>query len=296
MHKIHIKYYILLSVVIVFGIAAGLFYFYGVVPLDKRVQRKEQSISETAEGLSDRGWPGHPERLQRLLKKRRKESDLLKDKAKQLNKLVDTTFRDRIMESFGAEAVQNPSTFRQYVSRLDYQEFYTSIISEWKSRNIFLSEELINLSKNTVSSHIYRLILKLWSLDTILNLATENGLSVVTVPESAEPAEEADSAGLEANAEAGEGDDKASLVQLPRVREYYLAESEEEPYLLGLPVVMEVTCTTGELMDFLRSLSSYDSLVVLNHIDIKKQPPQNGGKDYRNSLRVKLSCSTFYRL
>ena len=289
MHKIHIKYYILLSVVIVFGVVAGLFYLYGVRPLKKRAQRQEQSISETAESLRNRGWPAEYEKLKSLLQKRREEFGRLEKQNRRLKNLVDKTFRERIRKHFGSEAVKNPRDFRQYVSRLDYQEIYASIVSDWESRDVFLAENLINLSKNTVSGQIYRLILELWSLDTVLNLATENGLTVVTVPGSAESSE-SDLSG------AGPDDEKASLIQLPPVREYYLEESDEEPYLLGFPVVIEVNCTTQELMNFLKEMGVYGSLVVLNNIEIKKQPFEDGGKGYRNRLRVKISCSTFYRL
>ena len=289
MHKIYSKYYILAAVVIVFGIVAGLFHIYGVAPLKKRVQSREQSISETIESLRKRGWPVEHKRLEKLLSRRKNEFERLDKKNRHINQLIDTTFRKRISEHFGEEAVQNPRAFRQYVSRLDYQELYTSIISKWESREVFLTEELINLSKNTVSGHIYRLILKLWSLDTVLDLATENGLSVVTVSGTAESVD---------NGQTGTESEKASLVLTPPVREYYLAQSDEAPYLLGLPVAMEVKCTTRELMNFLRTLISHDALVVLNHIEIKKQPFENdeNGKRYRNSLKVKLSCSTFYRL
>jgi len=290
------KYHILAVAMIIFLGGTIIFYKWSVLPLQQKVEKQTKTIRSKISRIKGEGYPLQHERLRVTLKRKKTQLKEIQDKSQEFRRLIINTFSKRIKENFGQEAVRHPETFERYVTRLDYQEFYNDIISKWKSRGIVLKNPVLNLGKNSVSKNIYRMVLKIWTLDTILDLALEEKLKVLSKRPQPKSRATEESAVTSEKSKAGAEKETISCISLLPVRKYHLTEQDATPYLLEFPLSMEVQCTTNQLLAFLEKLDSEKLFIALNHIEIKKQPAEKNDTNFKNMLEVTMNCSSFYPL
>ncbi len=289
MKKWPANYKVLLGLTAVFLLAAGLAHFYVLRPRRRQALAVESAMEQKISHISSRNWPVHPSRLGRLRREHQERRRLLRSNLEQVQKRAIATFAEPIQSKYGVEAVEEPSQFINFVSRLDYQEHYSILINKWRERNVILHPRIMNLNEDSVTPHIYRLLLQLWTVDTVLETVAGSGLQPVVRPLPSPPQD--DGGGIEPETSPGFG----AQVALQPVRRYRVDETSREDYLLEFPVRITIQGTTEQLVSLLNQLGESEFWLSINAIEIRKQPMRRFNR-YDHRLEAVLEFSAFYPL
>lgn len=288
------KYHLLLAALVFSAGCFLLVYRFKVKPLRDDRDTKLETVAEKEQRITGKGYPLSLRRLNNRLEKREAELAELEETRKALRRRVRRTFRERLRNNFGRAAVEDPDTFQNYVTRLDYQELYDKVIPDWQEKGVVLADPLLNLRKNTTATNIHLVLLQLWSLDTVLDLMLAEGLMPLRIPASGLAETEEDSGDV-VNPDGDVLPEYVSAVRSGGVTQYSVADngSEKRSLMFEFPVAVTVECRPGELTAFLNKLNRDNRFVSLNYIELKRRLPTEEGAD-DNILHVEMECSTFY--
>ena len=282
---------------ILFGLtAAGLAVLAGihlvlVRPLAGKVHADRNYIATTRNTLSKGGWPLDPERLDSLLEMKRLElegtgkGDTARDvtgmrnKSKLLLREATSTFKDRIQRYF-----ENASDFVRDISRLDFQDEYNNLDQKLSGRNIFLAEDVLRLGEKTTSPHTYQLVLQVWTVDRLTELALNAGLQFQQVENAV------------VQDERGAGR-RPARIQVQPVRAY--ASPTGDLYLFEFPVRLGLTGSPDQVFQFLASLHGENTFLPVTRMEITALP---GFRDDQRetamgiaALAIDVECSSFFQ-
>jgi len=263
-----------------------------VRPLATRVYADRNYIAGTRASLAKSGWPLDPERLASLLELKRAELEGsgrggtardvtgMRPKSRLLLKESTSMFKERMQRYF-----EHTSDFVRDVSRLDFQDEYSSLDQKLSARNVFLAEEVLRLGEKTTSPHTYQLVLQAWTVERLADLALAAGLQF----QQAE--------GVVVQDERGAGRRPARIQVLP-VRAY-TAAAGAPPYLIEFPVRMGLTGSPEHVFRFLASLHGEGVFLPAGRIEITALP---GFRDDQRetavgiaALALDIECSSFFQ-
>jgi hypothetical protein len=267
--------------------------FFFLSPLRSRISDDKAYISETKSKLRKSGWPLDAERLQKLLDLKKsilektKTSETaykatgIRNKSTLLLQECTNAFQKRIKKIF-----VNPSDFSKEITRLDYQDEYNTIRDKLVQKNIYFSEDSLNMGTDSDSTKIYPMVLQIWFVDEILNLATKNSLEIVNDQHAKVKSEQGRLK-------------KVAKVQLLPVRPYSLYEKEQKIYILEFPLRMSLRGSLMQFSGFLRDIHSGGKYFPVSKLQIRAIPEwQNSGSEslLKNSLLdIEIECSAFFR-
>jgi len=245
-------------------------------PKQQEVSSTRKQVEELLGELRPKGWPLDPDRLEGLKEVRSGElarfvtlsDDVLRDA---------TSMFDRNISFFGSLG-----EFRDAVTRLQYQEEYMQFEQHFRAQNLVFAEEILNLSENTESFYMYQLVLQLWTVQALCDLALRHQLEPVRNPD------------VRVMGEVGGGRLAAEVSALP-MRSYYAHKDATEPYILEFPVQLVLQGKIQNLVEFLRSLHTEDRFFPVSRLELRKvvPPPDKPALD---AIEVTVQCSSFYRL
>lgn len=284
--------------VLLFGVTVGALavlggiYLVAVRPLAAKVHADRNYIAGTRATLAKTGWPLDPERLSSLRELKRTElegsgrgetardANGMRPKSRLLLKASTSMFQERIQRYF-----EQTSDFVRDVSRLDFQDEYNNLEQKLSARNVFLSEEVLRLGEKTTSPHTYQLVLQVWTVDRLADLALAAGLQF----------QQAD--GVVVQDERGAGRRPARIQVLP-IRAYTVTDGDE-PYLLEFPVRLGLVGTPDQVFRFLASLHAEGVFLPAGQVEITALP---GFRDDPRetavgiaALSLDIECSSFFQ-
>lgn len=287
----------LVGLVLIAFVASVMF---GLRPKQRDVRALEENVQRLESDLRRTGWPLDPDRLDRLKDVKAKERDKLRLQSDELLEQATSVFVEKIRRQYGST-----EEFRTNVSRLDFTEELNQLQLYCRSRGrIVLAEEVLNLSEKTDSVNTYQMVLQVWTLRAVLDLALasklfprESGIWVETDVERAGRREK---------------EAVACLSVLP-VRGYSLRPEDKEPYLLEIPVRLGFRGKLEDLCTFLARLQNAEILdwdtargdksdqthqlrcfFPVSHVEVRKTMP---GEEQRvtDEIDVDVECSAFFR-
>jgi len=287
----------LVGLVLIAFVASVMF---GLRPKQREVRNLEQSVQQLESDLRKTGWPLDPDRLNSLKDVKGKERDRLRQQSADLLEKATVVFVEKIKRQYGST-----DEFRTNVSRLDFTEELNQLHMYCRGRGrIFLAEEVLNLSEKTDGANTYQMVLQVWTLRAVLDLALASKL---TPRESGIWVEsDVERAGRR------EKEPVACLSVLP-VRAYSLRPDDKEPYLLEIPVrlglrgKLENLCAflalvqTGEILDWdtargdkADQTHKLRCFFPVSHMEVRKTMP---GEDQRvtDEIDIDVECSSFFR-
>lgn len=247
-------------------------------PLRVALRAKNRELTRTAGELSRKGWPLVHDRLQAKLVELSRTRDVARTRRGELLNRVGLPFRERIMRKF-----ETPEHFQKQVSRLDYQEEFKRLENFLVSKGIVISPEIFKLSEDTTGVENYKLVLQLWTVQTVVETALGKGLSVANCPPPLVEGVPDMSAPKIADMQA-----LAIVPILP-------ADHIPDPYLLRIPVRMRFAGTVGQVQEFLLAADLSEVFFTVDHIQAARPVPPE--VNYRNDrVEADVECSTFYIL
>lgn len=299
---------ILRACVLIFAAAAVAAHIVVVRPRQQSVAQLERSLTQREAEIRAHGWPANPAELGAILSRKQNELRQIDRQAGAVNRRMAGTFSARLAARLGEQAVREPLAyvpFLTYLTRLDYEEDFGEIVEKWKDeddegKRVTLHEDVLHLSQNSVSPHVYQLIFHIWTVERLVDLALDSGLRPVNVPIQV-PAPGAPASDLppaDPDAEPGERlvtRHVAKVTALPS-RGYLLNRQDDAtPYIVEFPVAMTVRATMADLTAFLQALHDDETFLPVSRLQIRKIPPQTQGGE-QNMLEVDLECSAFLML
>jgi hypothetical protein len=134
-------------------------------------------------------------------------------------------------------------------------------------------------------------VLQTWTLEKALDAALASGLTPVRTPEDQQTVFETEDGGFLV----------ASQVRVRPVRAYFLTDEDKdkqaEPYLLELPVSMNLEGSVPQLATFLSSVTSSEPPLFLpvSHLEVRKVVP-SAPDSPDDRITVTVECSAFFSM
>ena len=271
----------------------GAGYFFAVKPLRQDNEKDKRDMDGTKLKLKKGGWPTDAVRLQKLLEYKKgllvKKQDSenaykatgLKNKSNLLLQECTNVFNRKIKKIF-----VNPADFSREITRLDYQDEYNTVREKLAKKDIYFSEQSLGMGNDSDQKLIYPLVLQIWLVDEILNLAADNSLQIITDKNSNVKNEK----GLLK---------KAVSVKLLPVKPYSLYPNDEKIFVIEFPLRMTLRGTLTEFTSFLRDIHSDGKYFPVSRLQLRARPgwEKMGSKTFLNNdlLDIELECSAFFR-
>lgn len=273
-------------------VAFAAVYVILIRPRQREVAQAQAQFDELHQRLRQSGWPLDSSRLASLSEAAAKQQQQIVRRSDDLLAQVTSMFDPRINAIFG-----DADTFRNSVSRLDYKEDFIQTEQHFAGRDVVFAEDVLRLSENSDSPYTYQLMLQLWTLTAVTDLALRHDLHPVKdrgVRVEPDPA----GGGSYVNA--------SRLTVLP-MRAYVATVDDKQPYLLEFPVRLVLRGKLEDLCRFLTDLHGNYSLAVpegqtaaptanffpVSRLEIRKVVPYAAGQD---TVEADVECSAFYRL
>jgi hypothetical protein len=274
-----------------------------VRPLATAVRGQERRVEDLRRQLRDAGIQVDLTRLRQRLAQAQEDHRKLSATAELVTARARGMFDERIRTQYGSLA-----DFRTQVSRLDYQEEYSRIQRELGQRGVRLGEGVLNLSENTVSPATWQLVMQLWTVESLVQIALESHLSLVTVevPRKVD-SERGTVPAMDAPAATPEPPpvNRVARITVLPVREYLLPQEGGVPYLLEIPVRITVTGRLQDLCLFLKAVVEPPTraprgghpaaFLPVSHFEIRKPVPA-AVEDDESRVEAILECCGFFPL
>ena len=270
-------------------------YFYVLGPEQKKVKKEFSSLTSSKSLLRKNNWPANIGVLTAIKNDYKEKLEGDDEDNKSIAALYDMAMK-KAGASFLAKIEKEYSSlheFRRNASRLDYQAEHNRVFSDIAKRGFVLDPNAVGVDENSSSSYIYQLMLQLWTLEKVLNLAADAGLSLQTqgaIPKQARGRSSRDSSGNE---------NQSSVVVHPM--KAYMVKSSPTPYLAEFPVSLKLKGTLSSLMVFLKSLQGDDVFLPVSSFEIFALPPSknnagSNGNQQSENMYFNLVCSSFLPL
>jgi len=277
-------------------VLVGLFFYYVFVvrPKAQGVRDLEGDLEDLKSKLKNSGWTLNAENLETLLaentkklkgtKRGEKGYAGLEERAVQILDQSTRTFKRRIEENYGTTA-----TFIDQAGWLDYQSDFNELEVWLRGNGVLISEKTFGISQDTANAEIYQLLLHIWTVRELVQLAVAHDLVFAKDPSNAVPTPEGGTA-------------LPSRLRVLPVIAYAIAEEDKAPYLLEFPVRMTVRGTLADFMAFLGDLQVGDNFLPVSRIEILTEHPRIRGERPNSDGLVRVQnieatvvCSSFFR-
>jgi Tfp pilus assembly protein PilO len=278
--------------------AVGLFlaYFFLVRPKAQVVAEMEGRLDDLKDKLKDSGYTLNAETLQTLLsentkrlkgtKGERGEKGYagLEEKTGQILDLATRTFKPRIESNYG-----DIKTFMDQAGWLDYNSDFTDLDTWLRGNGVLISEKTFGISLDTANTETYQLLLHIWTVRELVQLAVEHDLVLAKDPSNAVPTPEGGTA-------------LPSRLRVLPVVAYALAADDRRPYLLEFPVRMTLRGTLTDFMAFVGDLQNDKRFLALSRMEILTEHPRIRGERPTSegvlavqNIESTVVCASFFR-
>jgi len=191
-------------------------------------------------------------------------------------------FMNRVTGQYGTA-----EQFRRNADRVFFQSDFSRIDLKLAERDVFLAPAILGISDESSSPHIYQLILRIWTVERLADLAAEAGLTVA----------QADGVVVERKSIKV----KAADIRLLDVCGYNLADTDKIPYLIELPVEATLLGELPQVKSFLRRLTADGNFLPATQVEIFADNPalgkyHDGRQVTVTGVRLQVRCSAFFLL
>jgi hypothetical protein len=267
----------LLAIAIILLVCAFGYYYFVLRPKASELASLRQTVSVKRAELRRRSLTEDAKRLRLLLEQCQQRNQSLQKQSDEVLQRGTKMFARKISHMYGS--IQE---FCDTASRLDFQEEFIEIDRGFRDRGIFMAPEVSGIGENTFSSQTYQLLLQLWTLDKVVNLASENHLATTQSKQFS---------ALDDN---GRQVPAAKLKVMPMLS-YVLEDKGQIPYVLELPVQVRLQGSMPNLRAFLTALQKGENFLPVSRIELSKCLPR--GEDSRaDQVIIDLECSSFFLL
>lgn len=254
-------------------------YFVLLRPKQVEVAQAAAKAAELEKSIVQSGWPLDSARLVKINEEKGRDRVKAVTEMNDVLNLATGVFAKDIEKLFGSS-----NDFRSNVSRLDYKEEYNQMERHFSDDKIAVAEEVLRLGENSDSPYMYQLVLQLWTLRAVADLATRSQLRPAVMPVKEEPDGD----------RSGRKPPPARLTVLP-LRAYVASADDKDPYLLECPVRLVLRGRVESLCAFLLSLTAKGSFFPITHLELRKVVPSYGDAP-ADLIEADVECSSFYRL
>jgi Tfp pilus assembly protein PilO len=282
--KQHIRLFIILAFTL---LATLILYYVFINPKATTINNLKEEYNLKKSVLIKTKWPLDQNRLNFLLASKQKQlkggekSNGLEKQMKITMNLATEMFNNNIKQFFS-----NPSDFVTDISLLDYQEEYNKLEQKLNSRYIFLSENITHIGENTINEKMYKPLLQVWTLSMLTDILSKAQLRLLK------------SKKIFIKQENGYSQ-RASLIQLQPIRQYFLYDDDAKPYLFEIPIRFTCTGSIEQLSHFLKIIQTKPYFLPVSHLQIKSSPrAQYQGNNYlirTKMLIFEIECCSFFR-
>jgi hypothetical protein len=267
----------LLAIAIILVVCAFAYYYFVLRPNVSELARLRETVSVKRAELRRRSLTEDAKRLGLLLEQCQQRNQSLQQRSDQVLRRSTKMFAQKINHMYGS--VQE---FCDTASRLDFQEEFIEIERGFRDQGILMAPEVSGIGENTFSTQTYQLLLQLWTLEKVVNLATENHLATTR------------SNRFTALDDNGRPMPAAKIKVMPMLS-YVLEEKGQIPYVLELPVQVRLEGSMANLRAFLIALQEGDNFLPVSRVELSKCLPR-GGDSQADQVTIDLECSSFFLL
>jgi len=276
---------LLATIALLLFFACAVYGFFRLRPQWSLYQDTLEEKEAVMNKLNATAWPQDPERLRAIL--REFNAKLGKSASKDKNGMTAETaalleqatvlFRDRINAAYGSTDV-----FLEKSSQTEYKDQYDRLAGELRERDIHLSPEIFGMDEETSEPYKYQMLLKLWTTRAVTERVLAAGMAVTKTTDSRKR--------------------PASQVTALPAKEYILATGDASPYLIEIPVRVEMTGTLEQFLAFLNSLYTEDCFLPIVQMEfIAAQPPVPAPPEdgqpvefTHRVIQIKVVCASFF--
>lgn len=285
-----------LLAVALFVIAAQIMvYFYVLRPQQREVRKATDMLNSSKSDLRKNNWPANIGILNSIKNEYKAKLEGDDEDEKSISMLYDMAMK-RAGASFSKKIEKEYSglaEFRRNASRLDYQAEHSRVFSDVAKRGFVLDPVAVGLDQEAPSPYIYQLMLQLWTLERLLNLAADAGLTLQ--PQEVQPRQ---GKGRRMLGNSKESQQSSVFVQPMKA---YVIKDSPMPYLAEFPVTLKLKGSLHSMMDFLKKLQGDDLFLPVSSFEIFAVPPAKiaGGADgelVSGAMHFNLVCSSFLPL
>lgn len=278
-------HYLMLGIAAAMVVVFAVVHFAVVNPRRKEVARLEEEVERMRSRVTSGGWPLDYQYLQEMAREKDKELRTLEKRRGEVFKYAGSAFEKRVLNAY-----ERWDLFKNQVSRLDYQQEFQRINSKLEDRGVILREDILNLSEESVDPRTHELVLKLWTLETVLDKVLEYDLEPLST--TVFPPVSAGKTGTEADESDENSRPGAAITVLPVVT-FYREGEEENPYLREFRIRLRLKGELEDVDNFLRNAGDRDEFIAVPRMELYKPPP---GMDEvsDDDVIVDLVCSAYY--
>jgi len=240
-------------------------------PLHSDIRKLNDDLQRQRFHLNRHSLPLDARRLEHLEAELAVAARLAEQRYREVAARSTNAFTNKILTFY--ETAQH---FQTQASRLDYQEEFLRIEQDLQQHGIILDSKLLNLAEDSVGPEIYKLILRLWSLEAIMQRVLAEGLGVASAPETS-----------------------AAAITVSEPYSYSLQPGDAHAYLLALPVRLRLQGSVQALHRFLSTAANRNNFIAITHLELRKQLPGASGNaetEADDLIIADLQCCTFYLL
>jgi hypothetical protein len=172
---------------------------------------------------------------------------------------------------------------------LDYNSDFTDLDTWLRGNGVLISEKTFGISLDTANTETYQLLLHIWTVRELVQLAVEHDLVLAKDPSNAVPTPEGGTA-------------LPSRLRVLPVVAYALAADDRMPYLLEFPVRMTLRGTLTDFMAFVGDLQNDKRFLALSRMEILTEHPRIRGERPTSegvlavqNIESTVVCASFFR-
>lgn len=302
-----------LAVLLALVIASAVAYFFLLRPKAMEVEdirsERDSLLKELADMTKETPYPLDAVRLETMAENAKRKLDGVTQKnpdGSEFNNGLITRSRQVLERATGMfdERIKREytdiATFMNQVSRIVYRDELDELKRRLSAKNIFLDEEVLGIGEDTADEETYLLMLKVWTIDRLVNVLVEkNGLAI----ESRRLAPKAGAAIPRGPFGLGGGGRNVSEITVLPTRFYILHKDDRAPYVMELPIRVRLQGPLPTICNAIRDMQSNGNFLTVNRIVMEtenplllseRQPDSNGFLRTRNVV-VMLELSSYFR-
>lgn len=267
-------------------------------PRVQQVHDMQAQLGDLRKKLRDSGWTLNADNLQALLNentrklKGTKQGDSgsgsgsggLEEKARDIIDRATVTFKRHVEDNY-----TTAGTFIDQAGWLDYQSDFTDIEQWLRGHDVIISEKSFGISQDTTDAETYQLLLHIWTVRELVQLAIEHDL--VLAKDRANPIPTPEGRAI-----------LASQLRVLPMQAYVLNEDDAAPYLLEFPVAMTLRGTLQDFIGFVSSLQTEEHFLPVTRLELRTENPafrgSRAGSDGMirvQNIEVRVVCCSYFR-
>ena len=267
-------------------------YIYVLRPEQRDVDKALGMLNSSKSDLRKNNWPANIGILNSIKNEYKAKLEGDDEEEKSVSMLYDMAMK-KAGATFQKKIEMDLMEFRRNASRLEYQAEHSRVFSDVAKRGFVLDPSSVGLDLEAPSPYIYPLLLQLWTMEKLLDLAADAGLTL-----QAHEAQPRQVKGRRMQSNSNEAQQSSVYVQPMKA---YMIKDRTTPYLAEFPVTLKLKGNLNSMMEFLNKLQGDELFLPVSAFEIFAVPPAKiaGGPDgelVSGTMYFNLVCSSFLPL